>query len=135
MTTVKLELPQATIEDSFTVTDSKELDKSKQICFISSPDLNGFEIIEWDDAIASTVPISEYFPVSHVILNNTDWSLTVVNVGLCVMLYTFQPSNPNTTVKVCDACIILNYSTYFCKSIELLYIHIWFVCCYKVCTI
>ena len=100
-TPVKLDLPQeATIEDTLIVTDSKELDKYKQLCIINSPDLDSFDIIEWDDAITSVVPMSEYFPVSHVILNDTDWSLTVINVGLCVMLYTFQSCKPSTAIKV-----------------------------------
>ena len=42
-----------------------------------------------------------YFPVSHVILNTVDWSLTVTNDGLCVMIYSFQPSKPVTPIKVC----------------------------------
>lgn len=99
-------MPQATIEDTLVLTDSRELDKSKQLCIINSPDLDGFSVIEWDDAIESVVPMSEYFPVSHVILNDTDWSLTVINVGLCVMLYTFQPSKPKASVKVCTNCLL-----------------------------
>ena len=42
-----------------------------------------------------------YFPVSHVILNTVDWSLIVANDGLCVMIYSFQPSKPVTPIKVC----------------------------------
>ena len=42
-----------------------------------------------------------YFSVSHVILNTVDWSLIVANDGLCVMIYSFQPSKPVTPIKVC----------------------------------
>jgi len=88
------------------VAESKE---TEQPLTTPSPGSDEFVIIDLpspDDLIDSDtapveVPVSEYFPVSHVILNSIDWSLTVVNVGLCIMIYSFQPSKPNTTIKVC----------------------------------
>ena len=53
------------------------------------------------------VSLLDFFPVTHVILNNVDWSLTVVNIGLCVMIYSFQLSNPNNDIKVCIITYVL----------------------------
>ena len=63
------------------------------------------------DDTSSRVPSSEFFPVSQVILNPDDLSMCVVNIGLCVMLYSFQPAQTGAAIKV---------SVYICHT---LYIH------------
>ena len=63
--------------------------------------LSDFCIVEKPSSSDLGVPVLDFFPVSHVILNNVDWSLTVVNIGLCVMIYSYQLSNPSTDIKVC----------------------------------
>jgi len=52
------------------------------------------------DDTSSSLPSSEFFPVSQVLLNPNDMSMCVVNIGLCVLLYSFQPTN-TSTIKVC----------------------------------
>lgn len=108
-TPVKPESQQAVSEGTRVVSESKgTADKSQQPS-AASPDVDDdFVIVErpppedMTDTVAPVdVPVSEYFPVAHVMVNSTDWSLTVVNVGLCVMIYSFQPSRPVTAVKVC----------------------------------
>ena len=78
------------------VVDREDMEESEQPYTFISPDFPEFLMIE----LPSPEELTEYFPVSHVILNNVDWSLTVVNDGLCVMIYSFQPSKPSTAVKV-----------------------------------
>ncbi|XP_065907134.1 syntaxin-binding protein 5-like isoform X2 [Dysidea avara] len=51
------------------------------------------------DDTSSRVPSSEFFPVSQVILNPDDLSMCVVNIGLCVMLYSFQPAQTGAAIK------------------------------------
>ena len=97
------ETQQTPNENTHVVAEGKETRKSQK-----SPDLDDFVIIELpspqdivDEGVPVEVPVSEYFPVGHVILNSVDWSLTVINAGLCVMIYSFQPSRPSGAVKVC----------------------------------
>ena len=119
-TPVKTETQPAANENTSTVAESKEVEKPQKPSPAVSPDPDEFVIIDMpvpssddavDEAIPVEVPVSEYFPVAHVILNSTDWSLTIVNVGMCVMIYSFQPSRPNTAIKVCkNYCV----HTYIC---------------------
>ena len=119
-TPVKTETQPAANENTNTVAESKEVEKPQKPPVAVSPDPDEFVIIDMpppssddavDEAIPVEVPVSEYFPVAHVILNSTDWSLTIVNVGMCVMIYSFQPSRPNTAIKVCkNYCV----HTYIC---------------------
>ena len=97
------ETEQTPNENAHAVTEGKETGKPQK-----SPDLDDFVIIELpspqdavDEGVPVEVPVSEYFPVGHVILNSVDWSLTVINAGLCVMIYSFQPSRPSGAIKVC----------------------------------
>ena len=53
-----------------------------------------------DDDSSNRVPPSEFFPVSHVVLNPDDLTMCVVNIGLCVMLYSFQSAQMSPTVRV-----------------------------------
>ena len=69
--------------------------------------LSEFCIIERPWSRDLDVPALDFFPVSHIILNNVDWSLTVVNIGLCVMIYSYQLSMPDTDIKVC-ACTYMH---------------------------
>ena len=75
------------------VADSEDMDEP--YTFISA-DFPEYLMIE----LPSPDELMEFFPVSHVILNDIDWSLTVVNDGLCVMIYSFLQSKPTTAVKV-----------------------------------
>ena len=99
------ETQQSPSDNTHVVAGSKETEKPSE----PSPDLDEFVIVELpssQDAVGEAVPVEvpvlDYFPVSHVTLNNVDWSLTVVNVGLCVMIYSFQSSRPNNAIKVCN---------------------------------
>ena len=88
------------------VADSEDMDEP--YTFIS-PDFPEFLMIE----LPSPDELMEFFPVSHVILNDVDWSLTVVNDGLCVMIYSFLPSRPTTAIKViCVPYTLLNTLDY-----------------------
>ena len=87
----------ASNESAQFVTDREDMEESQQPYTITSPDFPEYLMIE----LPSPDELTDYFPVSHVILNNVDWSLTVVNDGLCVMIYSFLPSRPSTAVKVC----------------------------------
>ena len=109
-TPVKPSETQAPSENAHVVAEGKEMGKPQK-----SPDLDDFVIIELpspqdtvDEGVPVEVPVSEYFPVGHVILNSVDWSLTVINAGLCVMIYSFQPSRPSGTIKVCTCYYILH---------------------------
>ena len=100
------ETQQTPNENENVVAENKETEKPQKSSV--TPDLDDFVIIEIpssqdavDEGVPVEVPVSEYFPVGHVILNSVDWSLTVINVGLCVMIYSFQPSRPTAAVKVC----------------------------------
>ena len=106
-TPVKADTQPAANETTSTVAENKEVEKPQKP---SVADLEEFVIIDMpppssgdtvDEVIPAEVPVSEYFPVAHVILNSTDWSLTIVNVGMCVMIYSFQSSRPSTAIKVC----------------------------------
>ena len=107
-TPVKPESQQPASEGTHVVSESKGTDKSQQPS-VPSPDVDDdFVIVErpppedvTDTVAPVEVPVSEYFPVAHVTVNSTDWSLTVVNVGLCLMIYSFHPSRPVTAIKVC----------------------------------
>ena len=68
---------------------------------ISDDDLSEYCVVELPSSDDLGVPALNFFPVSHIILNDVDWSLTVVNIGLCVMIYSYQLSNPNIDIKVC----------------------------------
>lgn len=86
--------------------DAAEIKETEQPLSPGSDDFVVIDLPSSDDLVDTDttpveVPVSEYFPVSHVILNSVDWSLTVANVGLCVMIYSFQPSKPYTAIKVC----------------------------------
>ena len=80
---------------------SPKTDNSEQPYMTTISNLPEFYIIEFPSFSKLGLPKSDYFPVSHVVLNSVDLSLTVANVGLCVMIYTFLPSKPSTAVKVC----------------------------------
>jgi len=61
-----------------------------------------------DDTSSSSLS-SDFFPVSQVLLNPNDMTMCVVNIGLCVMIYSFQPANTSATIKVsmsvCTLCV------------------------------
>ena len=86
------------------VASSEEMDESQQ-------PYNTFANTGFPESLmnrlSSPYEVTEYFPVSHVILNDIDWSLTVVNDGLCVMIYSFLQSKPTTAVKVCTVHYVL----------------------------
>ena len=108
-TPVKPEPQQVASEGARVVSESKETDKSQQPSAPTPGVDDDFVIIDMPSSVEDTtdaavpveVPVSEYFPVAHVVLNSVDWSLTIVNNGLCVMIYSFQSSKPTTAVKVC----------------------------------
>ena len=116
------ESQQALNENSHAVAESKDTEKPQGPSI--TPDLDDFVIIEIpssqdavDEGIPVEVPVSEYFPVGHVTLNSVDWSLTVINVGLCVMIYSFQPSRPNAAIKVC-VCLVC-VCMYMCNGMTM----------------
>ena len=86
----------ASNKSTYFVADIEDMEESQQPYWFISPEFPEYLMIE----LPSPDELMEYFPVSHVILNNVDWSLTVVNDGLCVMIYSFLPSRPSTTVNV-----------------------------------
>ena len=59
---------------------------------------DGFLVAELPSSSDLGLASTKFFPVSQLILNTVDWSLTVVNYGLCVMIYSFQPISE---IKVC----------------------------------
>jgi len=58
------------------------------------------------DDTSNSMPSSEFFPVSQVLFNPNDMSICVVNIGLCVLLYSFQPTN-TSPIKVCVVCVFV----------------------------
>ena len=80
---------------------SEVLDESLESCTFTNPEFPDFVMVE----VPSVEELTEFFPLSHVILNNVDCSLTVTNDGLCVMIYSFQPSKAVTAIKVCTALL------------------------------
>ena len=96
-------MPQKPNDEDNPALKSEETDDLGQpyITKFSDNYLSDYCIVEKPSSRDLGVSLLDFFPVSHVILNNVDWSLTVVNIGLCVMIYSFQPSNPNTDIKVC----------------------------------
>ena len=82
-------------------TKSQEANDSEQPYMTTISNLPEFYIVEFPSSSYFGMPKSDYFPVSHMVLNSVDLSLTVANIGLCVMIYSFLPSKPTTAVKVC----------------------------------
>ena len=102
--------PYVTDVDGFLIVDlpptypetkSQEANDSEQPYMTTISNLPEFYIIEFPSSSYFGMPKSDYFPVSHMVLNSVDLSLTVANIGLCVMIYSFLPSKPTTAVKVC----------------------------------
>ena len=108
---------QETDKDAIPEVNNEETDNFGQpyTITISDDDLSEYCVVELPSSDDLGVPALNFFPVSHIILNDVDWSLTVVNIGLCVMIYSYQLSNPNIDIKVCTYVYVLqgrNISAY-----------------------
>jgi len=93
------------IGDKGTCSDPSTQDPSQPV--VNSPtDSDDFVIVDLVDGPVE-VPVSEFFPVSHVTLNHDDWSLCVANTGLCVLVYSFHPiMTSSIPIKVCTVYVI-----------------------------
>ena len=131
--------PYVTDVDGFLIVDlpssvhpvvtSPNTDNSEQPYLTTISNLPEFYIIEFPSSSDLGLPKSDFFPVSHVVLNSVDLSLTVANVGLCVMIYSFLPSKPTTTVKVCThaKCVYAATAVTHCvieKLVQVVYVAI-----------